>query len=93
MKIFKYEIPIQGDFDLKMPDLSKILSFQVQRNTPMLWAIVNPGNNIVTRHFKIVGTGQELNYNPDSMDYIGTVLTEDGNLVWHLFELSSFFER
>ncbi len=86
MKIFKYEIPIQGSFEIKMPSLSKILSFQVQKNRPVLWVMVDEKNDDRTRYFTIVGTGHEFEYHPDVTNYIGTIQAEGGMLVWHLFE-------
>lgn len=86
MIIFKYEIPLETSFTLNLPVDCKILSFQVQRNVPCLWALVDPEKEPTTRHFKIIGTGHDFDYDRYKMTYIGTIQMADGDLVWHLFE-------
>lgn len=34
----------------------------------------------------VVGTGHELEFNPEGYRFVGTVQTHGGSLVWHIFE-------
>lgn len=87
MKIFKYEIPIAASFDLQIPWGFTALSFQVQNGFPVLWAAVNENHTKNTYTFKLVGTGQQFEFNELVLKkkYIGTIQLDD--LVWHLFEV------
>lgn len=82
MKIFKYQVPIQSDFRLELPKGAKIISFQLQNETPMIWAIVNEHLELETRYFEIVGTG--FDFISTCREYIGTIQLD--SFVWHLFE-------
>lgn len=80
--IYKYSVPMEDEFEIKMPEHSKILSFQVQNEQPMLWALVDPDTPTVLKQFHIFGTG-----NPIKAwigNYIGTIQLH--GYVWHLFE-------
>lgn len=83
--IYKYGIPILDDFYLDLPAQAKILSFQVQGESPVIWALVDPTNDVESRRFSIRGTGDEIDAKDSDM-YIGTVQKKHG-FVWHLFEL------
>ncbi|MCK4828256.1 hypothetical protein KA005_71670 [bacterium] len=83
--IYKYSIPITDFFSLNLPMGAKILAFQTQGGLPVIWAIVNPENELEEREFCIRGTGHPDNSGKlDNDIYIGTIQT--GILVWHLFE-------
>ena len=89
--IYKYEIPIDGEFTLELPLGARILSVQAQPQDGLLmnndkvfiWAIVNPYNEKIKRKFHVHGTGNPLY---DHYKYIGTFQVYNGRLVWHLFE-------
>lgn len=83
MKIFKYTIPIQGQFILALPEHARILSVQVQRGVPCIWVLVHPKAVLTERKFNIYGTGHDVE-NPGN--YIGTFQMASGDLIWHLFE-------
>jgi len=83
--IWKYEIPIEdGNFSISMPVGSKILSFQVQKGTPMIWCRVNTDLDLIKRVFKLYGTGHPFE-NKDGK-YIGSIQLYNGDLIFHLFE-------
>lgn len=83
--IFKYSIPIQGYFHLQMPKDAKILSFQIQMGEPVIWALVNPGEECEQRDFSIKRTGIPIQYDDfDKNIFIGTI--QMGALSRHLFE-------
>lgn len=85
MKIYKYEVPITENPTINMEVGAKILSFQIQRGKPVIWALVNPNAPTEERWFTLVGTGMDLPEYGD-LEFIGTIQMESGDLVWHLFE-------
>lgn len=84
-KIYKYDIPILDDFYLDLPIQAKILSFQIQDETPVIWALVDPTNDPETRRFSVWGTGEVIDLKNSDI-YIGTAQKKHG-FVWHLFEV------
>lgn len=83
MKIYKYEIPIHGEFTLVMPKNAAPLTVQLQDGLPCLWALVGPGAPSCQHKFSIVGTGQPL---PAQIGhYVGTFQMHGGQLVLHVF--------
>ena len=85
-RVFKYPCPIADEFRLELPVFAKILSFQMQRETPCIWTLVNPENKTEIREFRIFGTGHPI---PEDVvldfEYVGTAQMAGGTLVWHLF--------
>jgi hypothetical protein len=101
MVIYKYEFSVQGSFNIAMPAGAEVLCVQMQRETPCIWAVVDPEKERVERHFLCYGTGHEMNpldfigslkiFNyKTGRDlkalYIGTFQMMQGSLVFHLFE-------
>lgn len=86
--IFKYPLQITDEQTVVMPKESIILSAQYQEkeDTICLWAIVEtpvlfrPQRNIV-----IIGTGNPIHKNLDTLALIGTAQMPNG-LVFHVFE-------
>lgn len=90
--IWKYEVPIEGEVTLLMPEGARILSIQDtypdKIGRPLtLWALVNPMNPPTQRTLSIFGTGHPVGDSPGV--YIATVVTSGGGLVWHIFEEGS----
>jgi hypothetical protein len=86
MNIWKYEIPIKDDFTLEMPKDSKILSFQLQKDIPQLWAIVDENAEKEIREFKLLGTG--LSFKKEELlgyNFVGIIQMYDGDFILHLF--------
>lgn len=79
MIIYKYPLKL-GVTELQVPYSCKVLSVQMQGDTPTLWAMVDPEG--LPRSLKVhcIGTGQEV---PKHTFHIGTV--QDGAYVWHFF--------
>lgn len=90
MIIYKYPVPITDKFSIEMPLDSKILSFQMQNEQPVLWAAVRSHARLVERKFEIRGTGHEIDMDK-VLQYIGTIQMphHDYIFVWHLFEVIS----
>ncbi len=84
--IYKYPIPLQDQFVIPMPFGSKILSVQIQKGQPCIWAIVDTDKEICARSFLMFGTGHPLPHDIMALPFIGTFQTLGGDLVFHLFE-------
>lgn len=87
--VYKYPIPwppTRDEFTLALPVGAEILCFQMQGETPCIWALVDTGNvSQETRKFRLAGTGHPIEYTPKK--YIGTIQLRGGLLIFHLFEL------
>jgi hypothetical protein len=86
--VWKTPIPLRDEFTLDLPDALP-LHFAVQRGRMTLWSEVDPSAPLSTVHFRLAGTGHPLEDPPDRRRYIGTVLLEGGELVFHLFQVIS----
>lgn len=85
IKIYKYEVPIAGEFTLDLPSNCKFLSVQTQYGTPSMWFAVDTARPTTPRTFIVHLTGQEVKeYN--RLSYLGTFQMLDGSFVGHLFE-------
>ena len=85
-KIWKYPINTHDvNFVLEIPEGGKPLYFEVQKEIPTLWVLVNPEHKFEKRYFRIVGTGDIIEED-DTLKYIGTIQMADGDLIFHLFE-------
>lgn len=83
-KVFKYRLALTDFQSVAMPP-GRILSVQLQRGIPCLWALVDPSTPLVRRSFRIHGSGHEIE-GADDLRYIGTVQLTEGALVFHVFE-------
>lgn len=83
LTIFKYPLPTAFDFYIEMPISSQLLTVQVQDEKPVLWAMVNKDAITEKRQFKLVYTGNNIDFIPKA--YIGTFQLD--YLVYHLFEV------
>lgn len=83
--IWKYKFDLLTEFTLNLPQGAEILTLQTQLDKPCFWAMVEVGNPIEARTFKILGTGHTFpTPQVEIMDYIGTWQSE--GFVWHVFE-------
>jgi hypothetical protein len=83
--IHKYPLEVKGQQTVEMPYGAQILHVGVQRNQICIWAILESVKPMmVTRSFVIHGTGHPVD--DTGLEHIGTVLMDDGALVWHIFE-------
>lgn len=86
-KIFKYPIPVENYFELLMPYDAKVLTVQVQREVPQIWALTNPNNRSEVREFRMVGTGHPIEESLNNLKYIGSFQLVNETLMYHLFEI------
>ena len=83
--IWKYDVGVD-EFSLEMPKGATILSAQLQRDSAVMWAMVDPEAPKETRHFVTIGTGHPIS-NPDQLEFIDTFQAQSGYLVIHVFEV------
>lgn len=79
-KILKYAV----NEVMELPAGAQILRVGSQEGVSYLWALIQDNAPMVTRKFKIVGTGHQVK---PGLDFIAT--WEDRHFVWHLFEDTS----
>ena len=82
--VWKFQLPTEAEFSLLLPKGAKLLHVGQQLNAPVLWALVDTDADSEHRHFRLTGTGHEVE--GDNLDYIGTTDIMDGRIVLHLFE-------
>lgn len=86
--IYKYTLPgEQGAFDLKMPEGATVLHVASVNDVVCLWIRVKPDAPIVARTFAVVGTGESMEKAAALGAHIGTAVTLNGQLTWHVFDL------
>ena len=97
LTIWKYPIRdvdiASAIFELDMPKGAKVLTVQMQGNSPVMWALVNPETKKVKRMFLVKGTGHPIEdratclaiSQPDT--YIGTFQLAGGALIFHVFNI------
>ena len=81
--IWKYELETTDKQTVKMPYGAKILTVQIQNETPCLWCLVVPNYILEEREIQIIGTGHDIN--DLGGEYIGTYQLREGNLVFHVY--------
>lgn len=96
--IWKFEFAIDDNILIEMPEGAEILSVQIQKGIPCIWALVNPLAKKTERQFELYGTGHEMECNDLSIGhemefnenlerkFIETFQMINGNVVFHLFE-------
>lgn len=86
MKIYKYNLKVTDYQIINLPKGAKILDIQTQYNEPKLWALVDEKAELEKREFAIYGTGNPL---PDDIgEYLATFQIHEGQLVFHVFEVT-----
>lgn len=93
MIIYKYILQdtIGENQILALPKDAEILHFALQHDEWTIWCLL-PVQNITeheNRTFLITGTGWNIHLqDKEHLEHIGTVLVDNGNFVWHLFEIT-----
>ncbi len=67
----------------KMPGNAKIISTGIQEGEVFYWAEVDTDQPIVTRLVGATPTGGKI---PEGAVHVGTILTDFGKLVWHIYD-------
>lgn len=85
LKVLKYSIPLDDYFSLDLPKDAKILSVASQDRTGQMWVLVNPGNKTERRNFRLADTGQKIDDDEATLNFIGTF--HHTGYVGHVFEI------
>jgi len=85
--IFKYPLTSQQTQIIQMPKGAQILTLQMQKDTPCIWALldVDIDNPKEFRTFELYGTGHPIY--PRDRTYIGSFQVDEGHYIFHVFEL------
>jgi len=84
--IYKYKLQSLSGQRVDIPRNAHFLSVQEQHGEPVMWWLVDTDYPPEAHRFAIYGTGH---YMPDSPGaYLGTFQVRDGELVFHLFEVT-----
>lgn len=84
-QIWKYSLRTIDRQTLQVPAGAKILTVQVQRGEPYLWALVDPAADHPSNiNIAVFGTGHNI---PDDIgEYIGTFQLLNSELIFHVFK-------
>lgn len=86
MTIYKYGILLlENTVTITPPCDAKILKVGFQNSTICMWFLVDPIAKHEDRKFHIFGTGFNIR-NVEKLTYIDSVITDNGEFVWHIFE-------
>lgn len=83
-RILKYLLHNQEFEVILMPNAAKILTVQIQRNIPVLWALVDTREEPRERVIELILTGEFVVHDA-YRKYISTTQDDDG-IVCHWFE-------
>lgn len=86
--VWKFPIEPADSFALEMPADAEILDIQVQHGNVFLWALVNPKAKMGRRVFRLAGTGHPIEEG-DELRYVASFQLHKGDLVFHVFEVTS----
>lgn len=84
-KVYKFPLDISDEQKVSMPEGAKVLTVQVQKGKPCIWAECNPDGLPVLRTFLIRGTGHPIDDEIEK-EYIGTIQMCEGSIIYHVFE-------
>lgn len=90
--IWKFEIPIEDNFELPIPMPAEFLAVQSQGERVQAWFVVDDHQETVVKRFLLRGTGHPFPEHAERpsgrkpCQYLGTVQLHGGGLVFHLFE-------
>jgi len=90
LKVFKYTVPSDSrphTFELQGKIVHVGTTAPGYPDLICFWAIHEDEVVPTKRTFRIYGTGDGL---PPNVEHIGSVVTANGRLVWHLFELVGY---
>jgi len=87
--IHKYHFPSQvARHYVLMPGWIEPLAFQIQHGVPTLWYLLHLNGLPLDYEFDLVFTGDRYDESDEEQyEYIGTA--QDGDIVWHLFQVKA----
>lgn len=85
-QVWKHILEVNEFTSVDMPK-GDVLSAKMQHEKVCIWSLVYPEVEYIRRHFFVSLTGQELPEGNGKLKFIDTVMTEDGDYVFHVFEI------
>lgn len=95
-EVWKFDTTDKGfveKFEIKMPKNAQLLNVDIDaNNSPCIWALVYPQEEMEIRHFELFGIGQELHnqelHNDMGIErkYVGSYSYGNVNFIGHIFE-------
>lgn len=87
LRIHKYELEIKDEQTINLPHEYKLLYVGVQKDVIFIWVLLDDTDEKTELTlFRIMGTGRPATIVGNGVGYIGTVMTHDDRLVWHIFK-------
>ena len=83
--IHKYSLQRIGSQLVNVPHEIEIVSILEQDNVIVVYGIVDSEDKKFPREFRVYGTGHPLDEDIEDFRFLGTVSTENGALMWHVF--------
>lgn len=89
LTIHKFNVGVQDEFTLSLPENAQILTVDVQREDVCFWVLLDPNLEIekIERKFVCFGTGHRIPFRLAELQKVGTVLLHSEALVFHYFEV------
>jgi len=83
-RIYKYQLVLTTEQDIAIPENAIIQSVQTQKESPCIWALVDPDAEFVKRTIFMYGTGHIVT--EECIGFIGTFQLAHETLVFHVYE-------
>ena len=85
-QVWKFELKGLEEQAMMMPKGAVIISAKAEFDVPVIYAIVDANEKeMEAKSVKVFATRQAIDVNMTSWQYLDTVLTHYGNVVWHIF--------
>lgn len=85
--VYKYEIPISDTIvEVELPEHHEYCDIQAQGDRIFIWCMVDINAPLITKRFKVFGTGHPID-NAEDYYFIKTVQLNMSPLVFHVFEV------
>ena len=81
--VYKYAIPFNISMKIPLHADAKPIMAAIQYDAVCVWFEFDMSQPIEIRTFRIYGTGFTI---PDDETHVGSCMTNDGHLVWHVYE-------
>lgn len=84
--VWKYQLQMAQHQLVELPRVYRPLKLGMQGDRLCLWIMVDPTTQKVKRDVMIFGTGHQIaSHVANDADFVGSVITPDGQFVWHVF--------
>jgi len=78
-----------GEFEIPMPLGSAVLTVQIRDGFLVIWAVVDPSEQLVAKEFLFIPTDADIRDDSRLKRYVGSCQESDEHATYHLFEFLS----